>query len=132
MLLDDIKQETLKTLCLAVEALDSKKVEDLSILYVGEVSSITDFFVIGTGNSEPHLRALVNELSRTLKDEGITVIGRNAGIGSGWSAVDAFDVMIHIFLPEQRDFYQLDRLWKDAERINAEVILGAMAQEKES
>lgn len=128
MRLDDIKPETLKTLCLAVEALDSKKVEDLSILYVGKVSSITDFFIIGNGNSEPHLRALVNELNKGLKDEGINVIGRDAGIGSGWSAVDAFDVMIHLFLPEQRDFYQLDRLWKDAERVDVESVLAVMAK----
>jgi len=132
MRIEDIKQETLKTLVLAVEALESKKVEDLSILYVGKVSSITDFFIIGTGNSEPHLRALVNEMNRSLKDGGISVIGRDPGIGSGWSAVDAFDVMVHLFLPEQREFYQLDRLWKDAERVNTEVILGAIAQQDES
>jgi len=129
MRLDDIKPETLKTLCLAVEALDNKKVEDLSILYVGKVSSITDFFIIGNGNSEPHLRALVNELNVSLKDGGIHMIGRDAGIGSGWSAVDAFDVMIHLFIPEQRDFYQLDRLWKDAERVDPEIILAALSKE---
>ena len=84
------------------------------MLYLGQKSSITDFFILATGNSDPHLRALSNALFRQLKELRVNLVGTDSEPGSGWAVVDAFDVMIHLFLPEQRKFYQLDELWKDA------------------
>src|SRR5210317_1301833 len=94
----------------AVRALDDRKAEELKVLYVGDISSITDFFILASGNSEPHLKALLNTVSRELKDLHATVIGSDSVQGSGWAVIDAFDVMIHLFLHEQRDFYKLDEL----------------------
>ena len=121
--LKEIPEELETVLKTAVRALDDRKAEDLRVLYVGELSSITDFFVLATGNSEPHLKALINTVSREMKDKKISLVGSDLGQGTGWAVIDAFDVMIHMFLPEQREFYQLDDLWKDAESVDPEVFL---------
>ena len=99
------------------QALDDKKAEDLKVLDVRGKSPITNYFLLATANSEPHLRALSNELLATLKELGVKSVGREFNEGSGWVVVDAFDFMVHIFLPEQRGLYGIEALWKDADRI---------------
>lgn len=98
-------------------ALDDKKADDIKVLDVRGKSPITNYFIIATANSEPHLRALAGELERTLKDLGVKSVGRDYNTSSGWVVVDAFDFMAHIFLPEQRGLYGIESLWKDAEEI---------------
>ena len=98
-------------------ALDDKKADDIKVLDVRGKSPITNYFVIATANSEPHLRALAGELERTLKDLGVKSVGRDYNTSSGWVVVDAFDFMAHIFLPEQRGLYGIESLWKDAEEV---------------
>ncbi|MDG2170785.1 MAG: ribosome silencing factor [Opitutales bacterium] len=125
--LKEIPEELELVLKTTIRALDDRKAEDLKVLYVGKLSSITDFFVLATGNSEPHLKALINSVSRDMKDEKIQLVGSDLGQGTGWAVIDAFDVMIHMFLPEQREFYQLDDLWKDAELVDPEQFLAVEA-----
>ncbi len=98
-------------------ALAEKKAEDLRVLDVSATSSITDFLVLATGTSEPHLRALRTELERALAAVHTRLVGRETGEASGWMVVDAFDVMVHLFTPEQRRHYALESLWKDARDI---------------
>ena len=99
-----------------VRALDDKKVGDLRVLKVSAKSTITDFLVIATGTSEPHLRALRIEVERVLDDAKQPIAGMEAGTyGSGWTVVDAYQIMTHLFTPEQRQNYALEKLWKDAE-----------------
>ncbi len=98
-------------------SLDDKKADDIKVLDVRGKSPITNYFIIATANSEPHLRALAGELERTLKDLGVKSVGRDYNTSSGWVVVDAFDFMAHIFLPEQRGLYGIESLWKDAEEI---------------
>ncbi len=100
-------------------ALDDKKAEDLKILDVRGKSPITNYFIIATATSDPHMRALANELEKTLKDMGVKAIGRDYNAGSGWVVVDGFDFMAHIFLPDQRGMYGIENLWKDADIIDA-------------
>lgn len=99
-------------------ALDDKKAENIRLLNVAAVSSITDYLILATGNSEPHLKALYTALEETLKRHKIDIIGVQKDPQSGWMVIDAFDVMIHLFLPETRAFYNLDALWKDAEEVD--------------
>lgn len=106
---------TLKLLREVVRALDDKKAGDLRVLRVGAQSSITDYLVLATGTSEPHLRALRVELEKVFDGAGVPIAGMESGEGSGWLVVDAYQVMVHVFLPEQRDLYRLERLWNDAE-----------------
>jgi len=104
-------------LCCA--ALTEKKAEALRVLNVRAQSSITDYLVIATGTSEPHRRALRIELERVLAESRTHLVGLEATEASGWTVVDAFDVMVHIFSPEQRERFHLENLWRDAEEIPA-------------
>jgi len=103
-----------KLIKLIVQALDGKKAEDLRVLDVSKLSSITDYLVLATGTSEPHLRALRIELERVLDDQKAKILAVDTTKGSGWTVVDAFEVMVHLFTPENRDKYRMELLWRDA------------------
>jgi ribosome-associated protein len=113
-----------RLLKLIVAALDAKKAEDLRVLDVSKQSSITDYLVLATGSSEPHLRALRIELERVLDAEKARILGVDTSKGSGWTVVDAFEIMIHVFTPENRDKYRMELLWRDA----TELSLGRLLQ----
>jgi ribosome-associated protein len=108
---------------LCARALDEKKAEDLRVLDVSAQSSITDYLVLATGNSEPHLRALRVELEKVIDASGTHIVGMELAQESGWLVVDAFNVMVHLFTSEQRRKYQLERLWKDAVEISIPSLL---------
>ena len=101
-----------------VRALDAKKAEDLRVLRVDAQSSITDWLVLATGGSEPHLRALRIEVERVLDAAAAPIAGTDGGEpGAGWTVVDAYQIMTHLFTVEQRAHYALERLWRDAEEV---------------
>ncbi len=108
---------TLKLVQLVVQALDAKKAEALQVLDVSKQSCITDYLVLASATSGPHLRALRVELEKVLDAQKDKILGMDAAIGSGWIVVDAFDVMVHLFTPENRDKYRMESLWKDAVNI---------------
>ena len=108
------KSELRANLRLACEALLDKKAQDLKLLYFGDSSSLTDCFVIATGTSDPHLKALRDNLEKTLKDNKIELYSRNRFQSSGWLVLDAIDFVVHLFSSEQRQNYALESLWKDA------------------
>lgn len=110
-------EQILKILKECYKALDDKKAIDLKVLDVRGKSPITNYFILATANSEPHLRALSSVLDEVLKEQGVESVGRDYAAGSGWVVVDAFDFMAHIFLEEQRGMYKLEALWKDAEEV---------------
>jgi ribosome-associated protein len=117
---EDLARNLLKLVC---RALDDKKAEDLVVLDVSRQSSITNYLVLATGTSSPHLRALRIEIERVIKDTGTTVVGVDSGDGSGWTVIDTFDVMIHVLTPEHRARYRLETLWGDAEPVNVKRLL---------
>lgn len=112
----------LKQIC---QALDEKKADDIRVLGVSAQSSITDYLVLGTGNSEPHLRALRVEIEKVIDQSGVRILGMDTEQGSGWLVVDAFDIMVHVFTPENRRKYALESLWKDAEEISLAKVLAS-------
>lgn len=97
-------------------ALD-KKAEDVVILDVRKISSIADYLLICTGNSEPHLKAIADEIGRRLRDAGIRPHHREGYPPSRWIVMDYNDVMIHIFHPDLREHYGLEQLWGDAKNV---------------
>ena len=99
----------------AVAAIEDKKGESIRVLDVRGKSSITDYLIIATGTSQPHLKAMKTALDKALKDVGVTLLGEDRHVGSGWVVVDAFDFIIHLQTTEVRDFYRLEQFWKDAE-----------------
>ena len=104
----------------ACDALTEKKGEDLKLLYFGEKSSLTDCFIIATGNSNPHLKALRDNVEKTLKDKGIELFSKDRFQPSGWLVIDAIDCVVHLFSQEQRENYAIEQLWKDAEQVSVE------------
>jgi ribosome-associated protein len=94
--------------------LEDKKAGDVMVMDVSAQSSITDYLVVATGTSEPHLRALRVELEKALDGAHVHLVGMEAPQESGWIVIDAFDVMIHLFSPAMRERYGLERLWQDA------------------
>lgn len=116
---------TLTLLANIVRALDEKKAEDLRALRVSAQSSITDYLVLATGTSDPHLRALRVELEKVIDGAGVPIAGMETSDGSGWTVVDAYQIMIHLFTPDKREAYRLERLWKDAEELPLAEMLGS-------
>lgn len=109
-----INEKTLKEMRCALTAIEDKKGEGIKILDVRGISSITDYLILVTATSEPHVKALKNTLDVTLKEAGVQLIGQNREFGSGWLVIDAFDFMVHLQTEEMREFYNLDQLWNDA------------------
>ena len=107
-------RELLRICC---RALDEKKAGDLRVFDVSEQSSITDFLVLATATSEPHLRAMRVELEKAVDASRTRIVGIDAAQDSGWIVVDLFDVMVHLFLPDRRSHYSLERLWTDATEV---------------
>ncbi|MTV48020.1 ribosome silencing factor [Heliobacillus mobilis] len=98
------------------EAASDKKAFDIMILDLQGRSSVTDYFVICNGNSTPQLQAICQNIEDKMKDMGIQVL-RTEGYREGrWILMDYGAVVVHIFQPETRDFYNLERLWGDAPR----------------
>lgn len=97
---------------------DNRKAENIVILDVSKLSSVTDFFVIASGGSEPHLRAISSEITETLRDDfGVRPNGIDGSTQTAWMALDYFDVIVHIMKPESRALYDLEGLWRDAPRV---------------
>lgn len=112
------KSSALELVSLCCQVLDDKKAGDLTVLEVAESSSITDYLVLATATSAPHLRALRVELEKALDAAKIGIVGMETAQESGWLVIDAFDVMVHLFLPETRERYGLERLWRDATEVS--------------
>jgi ribosome-associated protein len=108
----------------AIKALDDKKAVEVRVLELGQISSVADFLVIATGTSEPHLRALRIALERTLDDCGVSSRSESQK-DSGWTVVDAFDILFHLFREDIRKSYALESLWKDGLDIPSSAILKA-------
>lgn len=96
--------------------LDDKKAIDIQTICITEQSVLADYFILATGTSSTHIKALSTELETQLKEEGITV--RNIeGYNSGsWILMDYGDFVVHIFTEQSRSFYNLDDLWKRVEQ----------------
>lgn len=97
---------------------DNRKAENIAVLDVRDLSSVTDYFVIASGTSEPHLRAIVEEITRKLRDDydfrPVRTDGSTQGI---WVALDFFDVIVHVMRADARERYDLEGLWGDAKRV---------------
>ena len=102
----------------AARRIDAHKGEDTVVLDIGGVSSIADYFVISTARSSTHLAGLARELFRLLRESSVTPMNRHRRVEeSGRLLVDCGDFIVHLMEREQREFYDLERLWFRAERV---------------
>ena len=97
------------------EFADNRKAENIVILDVRKISSVTDFFVIASGTSEPHLRAIVEEITGRVRDEvGQRPRAVDGTVHGAWVVLDYFDVIVHVMRQDVRERYDLEGLWGDA------------------
>lgn len=112
--------EMLKT---AVKALDEKKAMDITAMEIGDLTIVSEYFVIATGNSTTHVKALADEVEYALSQQGAEP-HHIEGKATGWIVLDYETIVVHVFLGESREYYNLERLWTDAKEININDILG--------
>ena len=101
--------------------LDERKAEDIVVLDLRQHANIAEYFIIATGANKPHLKALYDGLQRCYKDHGFKGFQKAGMPDSGWMIFDYQGIMVHVFERELREFYDLEKLWKDAPRVQAEV-----------
>ena len=104
----------------AVEAAQSKKAEDISVLDLRDVASFTDFFVICNGLNARQNQAISDEVEKRLKAEGVRPLSIEGYRQAEWILMDFGDFIVHIFSPRARHYYDLERLWKNARRLAVE------------
>lgn len=99
------------------EILRSKKASDIEVLDIGKITIIADCFVICTGNSTTQVEALANEILEKMNEAGEKELRVEGLRGGGWILIDFGNVIVHIFKRETREFYGLEHLWGDAEKL---------------
>ena len=110
--------EAKKLALLCRELADNRKAEDIVVLDVGKISSVTDYFVIASGTSEPHLRAITEEITEKLRaDYGLRPRAVDGTLQTAWVVLDYFDVIVHVMRADVRARYNLEGLWGDAPEV---------------
>lgn len=102
----------------AVRALDAKKAKDIRVLETRELTVLADYFIICTAGSTTQIKTLADEVEKSLKENGEPALHTEGYRGGGWVLVDFGAVVVHIFLKDIREFYSLERLWRDAREVD--------------
>ena len=106
----------------AAFAAADKKGTDLAILAVGEIIAIIDWFVLVSATNTRQVRTIVDEVQRAMRDlDGSKPIGVEGLADATWVLLDYGDIVVHVFLEATREYYDLDRLWADAARVDGDV-----------
>lgn len=115
---------TAKEVALAVtKVLDEKKGQDIKLLKIDKVSSLADYFLICTGTSNTHVKTLCDYAEYSLEQLGEPMLGREGHGGSSWVLLDFGSIVVHVFTQEARKFYDLERLWADAEQVDVQDLI---------
>ena len=102
---------------LIADVLDAKKGRDIKVLHVEDKTVIAEYFVLCTGNSSTQVKALVGEVEFKLEERGVAPYNVEGRDNNAWIVMDYSNVIVHVFSREARDFYNLDKLYGDAEEI---------------
>lgn len=98
----------------AVEIASDKQASNVVLLDIRGIADFADYFVLLSADSTRQINALIEDITLTLKSEGIPVNHREGAVQSGWVLLDYGDVLIHVFSPEEREYYRLEELWRAA------------------
>lgn len=112
------------------ELIFSKKGYDVKLLDLRELTTITDYFIICSADSDTQVKAISDEVDKTLRDEGIKSWHKEGYRSLNWVLLDYVDVVVHVFKKESRDFYNLEKLWGDAPTVEMEDPLLKKAEAK--
>ena len=96
---------------LVVDALDDVKAKDIVTLDVRNMTSVTDYMIIASGTSNRHVKALIESVAEKAREAGHRPIGIEGEEGSEWVLLDLQDALVHVMLPQVREFYNLEKLW---------------------
>ena len=105
---------------IAIEVLKNKKAQDIKVIDISELSILADYFIIATGTSSTHVQSLAENLEEKLNEAGFDIHHKEGFRSGSWILLDYYDIVIHLFSKEERDFYNLERLWADATTISIE------------
>ncbi|MDP4119678.1 MAG: ribosome silencing factor [Bacillota bacterium] len=105
------------------KALNGKKAVNIKVIKIEDVSILSDYFVIATGTSSTHVKALADEVEYQLNEIGYSVSHVEGYRSNSWILLDFVDVIVHVFSDEAREYYDLERLWKDGEEVDISAIL---------
>jgi len=117
----NIKNKEIKEIVdTVIELMKDKKLKDIVILNVQKLTSLTDYFILGTSESTPQTKAVTNHIYKHMREKGWRPNNLEDSKTLEWVAMDYFNIVIHIFNEETRSYYQFERLWGDAkiEKIN--------------
>lgn len=113
--------ETVETILGKIyDAIDDKIGQDIAILNIGKVSSLCDYFIIATGSSSRQVKAIADSVEDEMTKIGVEPRGKEGLTSLSWILLDYGDIMVHIFDEENRGFYNLEKLWKDAPYVERE------------
>ena len=107
----------------AVKVLDGKKAQDICAIRVGDKTILADYFVIAAGSSSTQVKMLADEVEFQLAQQGVKPHHVEGYRSESWIILDYTDVIVHIFYEETRDFYNLERLWADGEKVDLSHLL---------
>ncbi|MCT4606357.1 MAG: ribosome silencing factor [Marinisporobacter sp.] len=113
--------ETSRKIALEIaRSIDDKKGQGIEILDIKNVSSFTDYFVVAHGTSTRQVKAMADEIEDKMKESGI-ILDHKEGYANGrWVLLDFINVVVHLFIEEERNFYSIERVWKDAVHVNVD------------
>ena len=98
-------------------ALEDKFATDVTILDIAEISSLGDYFIIATGKNENQIQAMAQSVAEYMHTQNMPIKHHEGGYATGWALLDYGSIIIHIFNEENREFYNLERIWSDAKEI---------------
>lgn len=114
------QDEMLRTI---IKTLDNKKAESIKAIKITDLTILADYFVIANGTSTTHTKTLAEEVEYQLSQNGVEPNRTEGYNGSSWVILHYGDIVVHVFYKETRDYYQLERLWADGEKIDIERFL---------
>lgn len=115
-------------LTVAVQALDSKKAHDIKAIQIEDLTTLSDYFLIATGNSATQIKALANEVEYKLSELGIEP-NHIEGKSSGWILLDYGTLVVHVFYKQDRELYALERLWEDGKQVDISEMIAKRERE---
>ena len=105
------------------KALDEKKGMDIKLLKIDKISTLAEYFLICTGTANTHVKTLCDYAEFVMEQLGETMLGREGHRGNSWELLDFGAIVVHVFTEEAREFYNLERLWADAEAVDLSGVL---------
>ena len=113
-----MSEESRKMAKLAVEALDDKKAEDIKVINISDVSVLADYFVIASGTNRSQVQAMVDNVDETLGRLGYEKKQTEGYDTANWILMDYSDIIVHVFDNENRQYYNLERIWRDGKEVD--------------